>query len=159
MLDYYIFGALIRRFWPNRPPEIFSRLRPILWIVGGGLCFMHPVLSLILHTDNPVAPLGGTSDIPGMVLTIIIFLSVYDISSAPCETAIVSIARCSLNMYLFSYIIDRVVYPFFVQKCPQQSRMFLYYLPVVGGIVFCTWLLAWAKERIFRLLKLPKTLG
>ena len=159
VLDYYIFGALIRRFFPECPPEIFRKLRPILWFGGVGLCVVHPALSMILRTDNPVAPLGGSSDIPGMVLTIIVFLSLYDIKSTPCKTVVSSVARCSLDMYLFSYIVDRAAYPLLMQLCNKQSEMLLYYLPVVACIIFCAWLLSWVKERVFRLLKLPAVWG
>ena len=62
-------------------------------------------------------------------------------------------------MYLFSYIIDHVAYPWLLNKCPEQSWLLTVYLPMVGGIVAVTWLLSWLKERLFRICRLPRVLG
>lgn len=159
VLCYYLYGALIRHWWPESPPTWFRRWRFMLWGGALAMCFVHPLISMVLHTGNPCAPLGGVSDLPGMVLTVVIFLSVYEVKKMPSKKAVSSVARLSLDMYLFSYIIDVLVYPRLTAYCPDQSRVFLYYLPTVGGILLCAWLLSWLKERIFRLCHLPKVLG
>lgn len=159
VLAYWLFGALIRRFWPERPPEWWLKWRGWLWAGCLGLCLVHPFLSMLLHTATPVAPLGGCSDLPGMALTLVIFLSLYDLSSIPFAKAVSSVARFSLDMYLFSYIIDHLAYPRLMAHGPEQSQVFLYFLPVVGGILLLAWLLSWMKEHFFRLCHLPKVLG
>lgn len=159
VLDYYLFGALIRHYCPEEPPEWFRKWH---WCFFGGcigLCLIHPLLSMLLHTYNPVAPLGGSSDLPGMILTVVIFLSLYNLKNVPCSKAMSSVARLSLDMYLFSYIIDQLIYPRLMAYCPDQSRVFLFYLPVVGGILFLAWLFSLIKEQFFRLCRLPKVLG
>lgn len=133
----------------------------VWWLYAGclGLCLVHPVLSLVMHANNPVAPLGGVSDLPGMALAVVIFLSLYNLKSVPCAGAVLSVARLSLDMYLFSYIIDFLLYPRLMAYCPDQSRVFLFYAPVVGGILFLSWLLSLIKEHLFRRCRLPKVLG
>ena len=112
-----------------------------------------------MHTANPVAPLGGVSDLPGLGLTMVIFLSLYGLRNVPCARAVPSVARLSLDMYLFSYIIDFLLYPRLMAFCPDQSRVFFYYVPVVGGILFLAWLFALIKEQFFRLCHFPKMMG
>jgi len=95
-----------------------------------------------------------------MALTATVFLSFYNLHSVPFRALICSLAKYSFDMYLFSYIVDVIVYPYFLQSCGCDSKILLMlYFPVVVCVLLCSWILARIKERIFRMFRLPELLG
>ena len=159
ILNYYVIGALIRRYCPTEPPAWFVKYRWVLYTLCVIFCLSNPILSVILHRDFVFMFMGRTAEVAPIILATTIFLSLYSVKACPMRKAVSCVSRCSLDMYLFSYIIDTHFYPQLRRLCSDQQRLLLYYIPSVAFLVFAAWLVSYIKERLFRLGRVPKILG
>ena len=153
MVFYYSLGGYIRYFHPKTPPLWFSRYQSCWFFVVLLLCSVNSIFSFIIKEEHKfVSILGGLSSPAAVLLTTILFLSLYQVKHIWGGMIITGLAVYSLDMYLFSYLFDRLLYPYAKQLWwINQSQFFLYYLPITGSVLLFSFSAAWLKKKIFRI--------
>lgn len=143
---YYSIGAAIRHFQPSlgkyRTSAVFIML--ILWVIG-------PV-SMYLSNRMGGAKLslaGSYYSVVHMAAVTILFVLLYKVQHLPkcLSKAIASVALCSYEMFLFSYMMDKLIYPVFIERFyTTQSEFLLWFVP----ITVCSLVASYVSARAYR---------
>lgn len=105
---YYFIGAYLQEYRPRLP-----KAKAFLWVlaaaaVPSGLCYLFSV------RDGAYAwyMMNGFQTLPTAALAVVLFLFLYDcrVSFGPLRVLSNQLARYSLDIYLFSYPVDRYLY-------------------------------------------------
>lgn len=135
---FFFLGAYVRTYQPSP--------RRWLWAVVIAFCCINPIATLIMSNWQHLGrPIGSGHGIIGMPLTMLVFMLLYklDLRSGLLRRLIMRISSLSLDMYLFSAIIDLVVYAFLRPHVESPYLLFVIAVPVV----FVTSLLfSWIKN-------------
>lgn len=144
---FFYLGAYIREYRPAIP---------VKWLVLSalGICMVNPVINIVLFHHRPMLHLiGDGNGLFGVPLAAIFFLLVYrlDFSSKALCATLAKISVLSLDMYLFSWMFDSLVYPLTAQYMPDMHSMVIlvYYVAVVGSIFVLSYVAAYVKEIVF----------
>ena len=80
-----------------------------------------------------------------------IFLSSYKAESSKILNAPVSVlSKYALDVYLFSYLFDQLIYPWVMKHLfVSQSQIFIWYVPVIGSVLICSLAASMAKTVLF----------
>lgn len=148
---FFYLGAYIREYRPTVNK---------LYLLTGILlcCLINPVFNAAIgRTDATMIHLTGDGNgIIGMPLTVSVFLLCYNLKFNFGSKALASISRLSLDMYLFSYIFDILIYSWFRQHVISGQDEFGYYYLIIVGIVFLmSYVAAYIKTTVCKLLRIP----
>lgn len=151
-LAFYFIGAYIREY----KPQIKSS-RLLLAILGCTL--INPLFNfLFVKNHSMIQVIGDGNGIVGIPLATMVFmvLSRIDVAARWLRRMLESISRLSLDMYLFSYMLDVAVYAWLkpmISTNPEQSIVWFF---VAVPIVFVgAYILSALKSLLFKLLHLP----
>lgn len=129
-----------------------------LWLIMLLLCMINPVFNvLFVHNHTLIQIAGGPWGIFGTVVAIAFFLLFYqtDFKSPVLRKSLTKISLLSLDMYLCCYIFDALVYPYFMERYfVNQSQFGIYFFIIVPILFAGSFVLAWAKDILFRWLKI-----
>lgn len=146
-MSFFFMGAYVREYQPH-----VSKCKLLLIILGG--CLINPVLNTALgfvHTGTMIHIIGDGYGIVVMPLTMCFFMLCYDLKWNRCKKLWSSISVLSLEMYLFSYIFDIMVYRFFKQHFTDQAVMGYFYPLIIAIIVVLSYAASWLYALIRRL--------
>ncbi len=152
-LLYYFIGCYIYEYKPK-----FNKIKCL--IVLAVLILTESIITYYFNYKKffDWSFFGGYESIITVIASTIIFMLLYDIN---CNKEIISkfvssVSEVSLDMYLFSFIVDNIVY----KKFNETPISFLkYYIPIVLVIFITTYILSIIKKKIFILPKLFKKKG
>ncbi|MGN1371424.1 MAG: acyltransferase [Candidatus Coprovivens sp.] len=145
-ITYYFIGSYIGEYQPK---------------VNKKLCIFYILLVLLIQTSCYYLLLdgskfswdiyGGYGSILTIILTILIFLTFYDIDikNKIISKLITSISLCSLDMYLFSYLIDIKVYEKINKIATTPKKLMLYMFPTILLIFTICYIISLLKKLIF----------
>lgn len=145
-LVYYFIGCYISEYKP--------KIKKIKWSL---ICFFiiltQTVITFIYNYNILFIAsfFGGYNSLTIVIISTLIFLLLYDIkcNKKPIKKIIKSISIVLLDMYLFSWIVDRVVYPY-VLNYIHVPLDYLKYFPITVLIVFIiSYILANIKKLLF----------
>lgn len=129
-----------------------------LWLTMLLLCMINPVFNvLFVHNHTLIQIAGGPWGVFGTVVAIAFFLLFYrtDFKSLVLRKSLTKISLLSLDMYLCCYIFDALVYPYFMDRYfVNQSQFGIYFFIIVPILFAGSFVLAWAKDILFRWLKI-----
>ena len=129
-----------------------------LWLIMLLLCMINPVFNvLFVHNHTLIQIAGGPWGVFGTVVAIAFFLLFYqtDFKSLVLRKSLTKISLLSLDMYLCCYIFDALVYPYFMERYfVNQSQFGIYFFIIVPILFAGSFVLAWAKDILFRWLKI-----
>lgn len=129
-----------------------------LWLIMLLLCMINPVFNvLFVHNHTLIQIAGGPWGVFGTVVAIAFFLLFYqtDFKSLVLRKSLTKISLLSLDMYLCCYIFDALVYPYFMDRYfVNQSQFGIYFFIIVPILFAGSFVLAWAKDILFRWLKI-----
>lgn len=129
-----------------------------LWLIMLLLCMINPVFNvLFVHNHTLIQIAGGPWGVFGTVVAIAFFLLFYqtDFKSPVLRKSLTKISLLSLDMYLCCYIFDALVYPYFMERYfVNQSQFGIYFFIIVPILFAGSFVLAWAKDILFRWLKI-----
>lgn len=149
---FYFVGAYIREYQP-----IPKKLKIFTFIVL--CCLVNPLLNIVFYQSRPILLLLGSGvGIVGVPLAAAIFLLCYriDLSTKWLCTALTSVSKLSLDMYLSSYMFDLVIYKYFhAHFYMNQSQFGAYFFAIIPIVFMCSYLFAVAKRWLFSQLHLP----
>jgi len=145
-LMYFFIGAYIRTY----KPVVDKKL---LLLVAAMLCLINPIFNALFVSGRPMMHIAAnTAGILLMPLPVIIFLLVYqvDVKSTIAKRIFKSISVLSLDIYLFSYIFDRLYYPLIGGYIGTAEPHFtLWFVLAVTAVFGSAWLCSWIKEAVF----------
>lgn len=148
-LVYYFIGAYFREYKPT-----FSKWKIGVAIVG--LCLINPLFSLAVKGTAPMMHIVGDGNgIVVIPLASLFFMLCYDVKWTGGSQMLCSISKLSLDMYLVSYIWDRLCYPWFKDNMVKSQDEFgYYYLLIIGTVFVLSYISALMKNGIFRLIRI-----
>lgn len=152
ILVYYFTGAYIRTFHGEQQPVWFLEHKKILVLLSSGICIFNAIISFCFFSHHDyVALLGGSPSPAAVILCFIIFLSLDKAKGFKILDVPVSIlAKYSLDIYLFSYLFDQLIYPWVMKHLfVSQSQIFIWYVPIVGTVLICSLTASIVKEKLF----------
>lgn len=101
---------------------------------------------------------GDGNGMIGMPLATAVFLLCYkiDFKSIFAKSALASISKVSLDMYLASYMFDLIYYAYFKEHYfVNQSQFGAWFFVIVPLVFLSSYAFALVKQRLFILLHLP----
>lgn len=136
----YSIGAYIKQF----QPVIHYKASAIVFALL--LMFVSPTMELIYNNltggGNTFPGLFGPNySIVGLFVNYVVFALLYKKEKFGKLSSIIitKLAIYSLNIYLFSYLFDQLIYPYFISRfytCQEQFILFL--IPIVVLVIVCS---------------------
>ena len=143
---FFFMGVYIREYNP---------IIPLKWLVAAivGICLVNPTINIILFHHRPMLHLIGDSNgLFGMPLAALFFLLTYklDFSNNCVRAMLAKISVLSLDMYLFSWIFDQIIYPFAAPYMPDMHSLsiLIYYITVISTIFILSFCSAYIKDLV-----------
>ncbi len=147
-LVFYFAGSYIQEYKPQ-----VKRWKLVLCIVA--LCATNPVFnSLFVQNHTLIQVAGGPSGVFGAVIAIAFFLLFYqtDFKWQSGRAILTKISLLSLDMYLCCYMMDMLVYPYFMEHYfVNQSQFGIYFFIIVPILFLGSFTIAWLKNILFKL--------
>lgn len=147
-LCFFYIGSYIREYQPK-----CNVRKTALAILG--LCLINPVANLIISFISPRPMLhliGDGNGIVGIPLATLFFLMCYKakVSDLRVRNALMRVSLLALDMYLVSYIFDRLWHPYFRNLIGDDITALGPYYPIIIGVIAASsFLAAWAKDIFF----------
>lgn len=146
-LTFFFVGTYIREYSPR-----VDRWK--LWLTILLLCMINPVFNvLFVHNHTLIQIAGGPWGVFGTIIAVAFFLLFYqtDFKAPIVRKSLTKISLLSLDMYLCCYIFDAWVYPYFMERYfVSQSQFGIYFFIIVPILFTGSFLMAWAKDTLFR---------
>ena len=147
---YYFIGAYINEY----KIEINKKKGIIIFIL---ILIIETILSYIYNYNNKFSTdfLGGYNSLQTIVISTIFFLLLYKVNIKNKITLkiITNISKLSLDIYLFSYIIDLIIYKNLNLYLTTPEQYLKYMVPTILTIFILSYLLAYIKYLIFKTAK------
>jgi surface polysaccharide O-acyltransferase-like enzyme len=134
-ITYYMIGVYISE---NK----IKIKKPILFIIAFLVIIAESIICFAWAYSNGNVfrvIFTGWGTLPNLIVSVLIFLLFYDIDikQKVCQNIFKVISKLTLEIYLISYIIDRIFYPYF---CKDMNTLEL--LPYYGIIVLSIFLIS-----------------
>lgn len=150
-LFYYAVGAYIREYSPkmNKGVNILLFIAAMLlptvteFVQAGGGEFVDYVFN-------------GFNSFSACLIAVLIFMLFYDVNVKiiPARTFIISVSNCTLELYLFSFSVELILYPWFEKHFGEYFPMRLWVM--IAAVFISSYILALAAKAIFAMFKRAK---
>ena len=163
---------LMPAFWMGIYPVLFFMIGryikeylPIVkrWKLGAivlSICMINPLFSTFFVKDRPMMYIAGDPwGVFGVVVAVCIFLFLYraDIKLIVLKWCVSKISLLSLDIYLCCYMVDRMVYPYFIDRYYESQQQFgKWFFVIVPLVLLISAIIAQLKEWLFAVLRLNK---
>ena len=148
-LIYYFIGCYIKEYGIK-----INKFKGILLFIG--LILFESIASYIYNYNSTFSWdfIQGYGSLQVVVITTIFFLLLYDIKcEGKIKTKIINkIASLSLDIYLFSFIVDKVVYGHLWKKFSTPMDYLPYMILIILIVFISSFVLSYIKDLIFRLI-------
>lgn len=151
-LVYYYIGCFIKEYKPLKNKKILlGTILVVLLLIETSLSY---VFSHIYSSNFSRGFLGGYNCIFTIAISVTFFLLFYDIdiNSKIANKCLSNISRLSLEIYLFSYIADKIVYKYFNTFVSKPIEYLRYSLIVVLLSFSIALILSIIKDLIFKII-------
>lgn len=146
-LAYYFIGSYIREYQPKVKKWLATLLFGLVILIETGLTYYFA-------KGGPfVAAAGYYNSITVMLSSVFFFMIFYDvkIKNSRVSKIISSIGALTLDIYLSSYLVDRIIYPYVLKEFELQSSLTFYFVPIVGAIILITLIISFTRKLITKL--------
>ena len=141
-VTYYIIGATIREYQPHLKKKG-------LWLLGAMALYAVAPVSEYVTLKWCGVKISLSASYYSLINTAaasIVFMLLYDVQKVPLwfvKTA-TFISSLTYEMFLFSYMFDRLVYPFFMERFyTTQSEFIIWFVPIVLTVFTFSLIAAW----------------
>ncbi len=153
-MAFFFAGAYAREY---EPQIAVNKLIAICL----GVCLINPTINILIFSHRPMLHLiGDGNGIFVMPMTVFFFLLFYriNIKSEWLKKAFAWISVLSLDIYLFSWIFDQVVYPGLkgIKPTMQSPLILAYYIAAVGSVFLLSLAAASIKKGTFSLFDISR---
>ena len=151
-LTFYFFGALVRLHQPHLKKKL-------LWLlVVFAITCLTPVSKYLLLwvIGQDISITGSYYSIINTIPTVILFVLLYDIENVNRIVTKVSstTALYAFEIFLWSYLFDRLVYPFFISRFyNNQSDFIVWFVPIVLIVFLLSLVSAIIYKSVFKLIE------
>ena len=89
--------------------------------------------------------------LPTIVMSVTIFLLLYniDFKNTAARLVVTNISMATFDIYLASYMFDKIAYPILIKKVTVPTDRFLYYFIVVPIVFICAFLVSCVRRLLF----------
>ena len=149
---YYFIGCFIREYQPKVAPKYL-----LIGIVG--TLFLETLISYFYYMsigNFNTSIFESYNALPTIIISTLLFLLLYQIKfKSPWKNKIITnISIASLDMYLFSFIVDQVIYSYFFDRNLRDPLSLLKSFFIIVPSVFITsYLLAIGKNGLMLVMK------
>lgn len=147
---YFYLGSYIAEY----KPKVQSRT---LWLIVLVCALITPCYNLLQSYEHPYSDsFGGHLGVIGVVLAISIFLLLYqwNTQNPTARTVLSKISLLSLDMYLCCYMMDRLVYPYFIEHhFVNQSQFGKWFFVIIPILFTGSFAIAWVKDKVWKLVE------
>ena len=123
-------------------------------VLGARLCLINPLFNtLFVRGHSMIQVAGGPWGIFGAPLAVAVFAWLYrwDTRHEWLRTALGSISKLSLDMYLCCWIFDALWYPIFKERSYESQGQFgVFFFAIVPLLFACSYATAWLKVKLLR---------
>lgn len=148
-LFFYFVGCYIREYQPK-----FNKA--ILAFIIIAICLINPIFnSIFIHNHTLVQISGDSYGALRSLIAISFFLIFYDVNvkSKFIQVSLTKISTVSLDMFLCCYMMDRLVYPYFIDKYYiNQSQFGIYFFVIIPILFLGSFILAYIKDKLCKLI-------
>lgn len=155
ILVYYCIGGIIRLEFNDKILEKIKKWKWSIILLCIGISSFNSIFTILFFRGHSYIRLTGVSAAPlGVLLSTAVFLLLYKIQFTPhnrigwgLSAAVNALSKYSLDIYLFSFLSDQIVYRFAKTHIScGDSRLFLYYIPIVVSSLLIAFALSRLKE-------------
>lgn len=144
-LMFYFAGSYVREYSPQ--PAKWKLMAIIVL-----LCIINPTFNvLFVNNHTMISPTGGFAGVTGTVIAVAFFLLLYkaDFGLPWLRAALMKVSVLSLDMYLCCFMMDRLVYPYFLKNYfVDQSQFGIYFFIIVPILFAGSFAIAWVKDTV-----------
>ncbi|MBD8032564.1 acyltransferase [Solibacillus merdavium] len=130
-LTYYFIGCYFKEYQPKIKKYKAISLCALIILIETILTFYFAQGGIFVEAT------GYYSSLTVMGTAIFFFLAIYDIKikNLVLNKIFIMIGGMTLDIYLASYIFDRMVYPYALRYFENQALIIIYFVPVVASIL------------------------
>lgn len=151
---FYVIGRYIREYQP-------CVSKTVLVLCAFVPCLINPIFSEVFVRNRPILQIAGNSQsFFCCVQTIAFFLLIYkiDVKNVILTRGLRKFALLSLDMYLVCYMVDQMVYPWFLNiHFDTQQHFGWYFFVIVPAVFLISAFVSQLKCCLFRLFRLLHT--
>ena len=139
----YFTGAYIRHFKPVIKRKMLAII--IICVIYLQFPIINYLKLSVLGGGSLSNPLGPYYAIPGYVAMTLIFVLLYQIrmESTFVRKCVTAVSLASYEMFLFSYLCDRLIYPWFLNRFyVDQPSFLLWFVPIIFIVLLSSYLLS-----------------
>ncbi|MBE6160410.1 MAG: hypothetical protein E7157_05140 [Lactobacillales bacterium] len=145
-LIYYFIGCYINEYQVE-----INKKKGILLTIG--LILIETILSYVVNYNDTFSWnfLGGYGSLQTVIISTTIFLLLYKVNcnKKKINKIITNISILSLDIYLFSYIVDQITYPILDGYLENPVEYLKFYILIIILIFSVSYLLSYIKKIIF----------
>ena len=150
-LVYYFIGCYI-----NEYQVTINKRKGIIILIG--LILLETLLTCIVYNNKVInwkIFLGGYNSLQTIIISTTIFLLLYNVNcnKEKIIKIVKSISVLSLDIYLFSYIVDKATYKFLDNYLKTPVEYVKYYILIISTIFILSYILSYIKKIIFDISK------
>jgi surface polysaccharide O-acyltransferase-like enzyme len=138
-IAYYFVGAYVKEYKPQIDKKVaFGSILLLLSLATIVAFFLEKSL-VYFYFNSPIVMISAT----------ILFVALYDtdFQNKILRLILTKISLLSLDIYLCSYIFDKIYYTYFKQNFFTSQEQFYIYFPVLFGLVFSNaFVVAWLRD-------------
>ncbi|MDO4949033.1 MAG: acyltransferase [Bacteroidales bacterium] len=150
---FFMVGRYIKEYEP-----IVKWWKLVLVILS--FYMINPLFSSLFIKGRPMMMVAGDPwGVFGTIVAVCIFLLLYkiDIRQKVLKWCVTKVALLSLDIFLCCYMVDRLVYPFFMNRFFESQQQFgKWFFVVVFVIVFLSAIIAQLKVWLFKATRLDR---
>lgn len=147
---YYFIGAYISEYQIN-----IDKKKGVVFLIS--ILLLETIISYIYNYNNIFSSsfIGGYNSLQTIIISTIFFLLLYKINlkNKVIIRIVTSISKLSLDIYLFSYIVDLVIYRNLNIYLKTPIEYLKYMVPVILVVFTLSYTLAYIKNKIFEATK------
>ncbi|WP_285819450.1 acyltransferase [Bacteroides acidifaciens] len=150
----YFTGAYIRNFQPVIKHKTWA-------VLAIGLVYLqYPLLNYLkislIGEGNLPNVFGPYYALPGYIAMTLLFVSLYkvDIKTEIIRKAVTDVSLVSDEMFLFSYLYDRLIYPWAMERFyTNQNSFIVWFVPITLTVLLTSYIMALIYRKISGLLE------
>lgn len=140
-VTFYLLGAYIRMYQLRLPWKYISIAIFILCI--------NPIICVIIGSDKLVSITGAYYGIMNIVAVYILFVIFYPIKKVPAKKVVTVVSFSCLEMYLISFVTDKMLYPVAMEHFyTTQSKFLIWFVRITSCLLVVDFLCAFALKKM-----------
>jgi surface polysaccharide O-acyltransferase-like enzyme len=126
-ITYFFIGMYIKEFLPKIDKKIGVLLILVLMFLGGMISLYLKESLVYFYFNSPI--------VMGIAILLFLLLYEFDFDNRLLRWVVSNVSMLSLDIYLVSYIFDKIFYAYFLERYFYSQEQFYYYFPILFLLV------------------------